>query len=44
MTKTKIKSFNELAAFQNRHVPGAGHYNPESAYKHIARPMKQGRR
>jgi len=44
MTTANIKSFNELASDNKKHVPGSGHYNPESAYSHIYRPMKKGRR
>lgn len=44
ISKSVIKSFNELEAFSKRLNPAVGQYNPEPAYSKIARPMKKGRR
>ena len=44
ISKSIIKSFNELEAFSKRLNPAVGQYNPEPAYAKIARPMKKGRR
>ena len=44
ISHSKIKSFNEQASHDKRHVPAPGTYDYMPAYNHISRPMKKGRR